>query len=159
MSQDDVGRPSLREVNIEARRQRILEAARALIAAGGMQALSMRKLAAKAGLSVTTLYNLYGVRHEILHALVDDAVDRIVELLDAEAPLADPLERCRAVITVSIRHLSENEAIYRPMLLTTYEGLSLQANDRRLYLSAASRKKQGESGLSGPLGDGQLPRR
>ncbi len=143
MSQDEAARPSLREVNIEARRQRILEAARTLIAAGGMQALSMRKLAAEAGLSVTTLYNLYGVRDEILHALVDDAVDRIVELLDAEAPLADPLERCRAVITVSIRHLAENEAIYRPMLLTSYEGLSLQANDRRLAKRSAGMQREG----------------
>ena len=45
--------PSLREVNIESRRRRILEAARCLIARGGMQALSMRKLAAESGLAVT----------------------------------------------------------------------------------------------------------
>ena len=34
---------TLREINIEARRQRIIEAARTLIAAGGMSALSMRR--------------------------------------------------------------------------------------------------------------------
>ena len=42
----------LRELNVAARRERILEAARRLIAAGGMPALSMRKLAREAGLSV-----------------------------------------------------------------------------------------------------------
>ena len=68
--------PTLREVNIESRRQRILEAARSLIAGGGMQSLSMRKLAAESGLAVATLYNLYGSRDEILFALIQDGVDR-----------------------------------------------------------------------------------
>ena len=67
---------SLREDNIESRRQRILEAARGLIAGGGMQSLSMRKLAVESGLAVTTLYNLYGSRDDILFALVQDAIDR-----------------------------------------------------------------------------------
>ncbi len=116
--------PSLRELNCDARRRRILEAARKLIAGGGMQALTMRKLAAGAELSVMTLYNLYGARDEILHALIEDAVDRMDALLEAEAPLKDPIERCRAVITVSIGHLTENEAIYRPMTIALYEGLS-----------------------------------
>ena len=80
MSKRSVADPpaTLREINVEARRRRILDAARSLIAKGGMAALSMRKLATEAGLSVTTLYNLYGVRDEILHALIDDAVDRAV---------------------------------------------------------------------------------
>ncbi len=143
MSQEYESPPSLREINCDVRRKRILEAARKLIARGGMQALSMRKLAAEAGLSVTTLYNLYGVRAEILHALIDDAVDRMDAILDAEAPLEDPLERCRAVITVSIRHLSENEAIYRPMMVADYEGLALEATaDRRIAVRAAGMQRE-----------------
>ncbi|MDJ0852585.1 MAG: TetR/AcrR family transcriptional regulator [Myxococcota bacterium] len=135
---------SLREVNIEARRRRILAAARGLIAAGGMQALSMRKLAAEAGLSVTTLYNLFGVRDEILLAIIEDAVDQMIPILDAEAPLADPLERCRAVITVSIRHFAENEAVYRPMLVACYEGLSLSISaDRRIADRASNMQREG----------------
>ena len=43
--------PTLRELNVEARRQRILAAARQLITEGGMSALSMRKLALEAGLA------------------------------------------------------------------------------------------------------------
>lgn len=139
--------PTLREVNIESRRQRILEAARSLIAGGGMQSLSMRKLAAESGLAVATLYNLYGSRDEILFALIQDGVDRIVSILDAEAPIEDPFARCRAVITVSVRFFAENEAIYRPMLVASYEGLSgLSAGadaDRRLAKQAASMQREG----------------
>ncbi|MDE0890512.1 MAG: helix-turn-helix domain containing protein, partial [Phycisphaerales bacterium] len=52
----------LRERNIELRRQKILEAARVLLSRGGLGALSMRKLAEEASLSVNTLYNLWGTR-------------------------------------------------------------------------------------------------
>ncbi|MEM7412019.1 MAG: helix-turn-helix domain-containing protein [Myxococcota bacterium] len=134
---------SLRDLNIEARRQRILEAARRLIAAGGVEALTMRKLAAEADLSVTTLYNLYGVRAEILHALVDDAVDRIVGVIDAEAPLDDPLERCRAVITVSVRELSKRAGIHVPMVIANYGGLPDAQPDRRLAKRAAAMQQRG----------------
>lgn len=159
MSQVDRRQTSLREINIEARRRRILDAARALIARGGMPALTMRKLAAEAGLSVTTLYNLYGVREDILHALIDDAVDRMVDLLDAQAPLDDPFERCRAVVTVSIEFFTENEAIYRPMVVATYEGLALACtSDRRTAHRAAEMQREGieaaiEKGLLRPVAD------
>ena len=136
--------PTLREVNIESRRQRILEAARSLIAGGGMQSLSMRKLAAESGLAVATLYNLYGSRDEILFALIQDGVDRFVSILDAEAPIEEPFARCRAVITVSVQFFAENEAIYRPMLVASYEGLSAGADaDRRLAKQAASMQREG----------------
>jgi len=114
----------LRELNVEARRQRILDAARRLITAGGMAALSMRKLASEAGLSVTTLYNLFGVREEILQALVLDAIDQMDLILERDAPLDDPIERCRAVITVSVRHMAENEAIFRPMVIAAQQASS-----------------------------------
>ena len=143
MSQDERP-PTLREVNIESRRQRILGAARSLIAAGGMQSLSMRKLAAESGLAVTTLYNLYGSRDDILFALIQDGIDRIVPILDAEAPIEEPLARCRAVITVSVRYFAENEAIYRPMMVANYEGLSCGADaDRRLAKRAAAMQREG----------------
>ena len=140
MSKRSVADPpaTLREINVEARRRRILDAARSLSAICGMAALSMRKLATEAGLSVTTLYNLYGVRDEILHALIDDAVDRIEPVLDAEAPIVDePLERCRAIITVSVAHFEQHDAIYRPMIVASYEGLSRAGfSDRRLAIRA-----------------------
>jgi AcrR family transcriptional regulator len=143
MSQDD-RRPTLREVNIESRRQRILEAARDLIARGGMQSLSMRKLAAEAGLSVTTLYNLYGSRDDILFALIQDGIDRMVPILDAEAPIDDPLARCRAVITVSVEQFAANAAIYRPMIVASYEGLSRGPEaDRRLARRASGMQREG----------------
>lgn len=127
MSQIEAEPVTLRQINVEARRGRILDAARRLIASGGSAGLSMRKLAQEAGLSVTTLYNLFGARDDILIALIADGIESMVDVLEREAPLAeDPLERCRAIITVSTRHIANNEAIYRPVMVATYECLSLE---------------------------------
>lgn len=116
-SQVSTVRRSVREINCDARRDRILEAARGRIARGGMAALTMRTLAREAGLSVTTLYNLLGGRDAIVTALIEDSIDQMDAALDREAPLEDPIERCRAVVRVSIRHIALNEASFRPMLL------------------------------------------
>lgn len=118
MLQLDSGPPTLREVNCEERRLRILETASRLIARGGMRALTMRRLAAGARLSVTTLYNLIGGREKIIRALIVDSIDRMDQILEREAPLADPLQRCRAIVTVSIDHVIENKSYFRPATLT-----------------------------------------
>jgi len=122
--------PSLRAVHVAARKARILEATGAIIAREGMAALSMRGLAREAGLSVTTLYNLFGSRDDILYALVHDITDRIDRILEQDAPLDDPIERCRAVITVSIAYIVEHESMCRPMLVACYQGLSGPPRDR-----------------------------
>lgn len=90
----------------------------------GVPGLTMRGLAHESGLAVKTLYNLWGGRDAILRALVEQAMDRMDQALDQEAPLDDPLERCRAVVTVSVRHLVEDEAVSRSMVLAHYQGLS-----------------------------------
>jgi AcrR family transcriptional regulator len=66
---------SLREANCESRRQRILESARQLIAEEGPAAITMRRLATEAGLSVTTIGALIGSREKNLTAVVVDAFD------------------------------------------------------------------------------------
>ena len=130
---------TLRAIHTEARRQRIIEAARKLIAAGGLPALSMRKLGSEAGVSVTTLYNLFGNSDGILNALIDDAVDRVDEVLKREPPRENPLEQCHTVITVSVRCMVADEAIYRPLGIAGYERLARAgAEERRLSDRAAA---------------------
>lgn len=146
--------PSLRALNCEARRQRILASARQLIATAGVSGLSMRKLAQRAGLSVTTLYNLFGSREDILVALVHDAIDRIDQILEREAPLEDPIERCRAVITVSIRYFAEHEAIFRPMILALYQSLSLEVAERAGTSERAARMQR--VAIEAAIGQGLL---
>jgi AcrR family transcriptional regulator len=55
----------------EERRQRILEVARRLIGDRGYESVTMRELAEESLVSVPTLYNLFGGKHELLFAAVE----------------------------------------------------------------------------------------
>ena len=113
---------SLRERNVEGRRQQILQAARVLLSRGGIGALSMRKLAEEAQLSVNTLYNLWGTREEILHALTLDARDRMEASLPIETSPEDPIAYCRTLVQATIRELCRQHEFFRPMILAWLEG-------------------------------------
>ena len=112
----------LRERNIEARRQRILQAARILLSRGGLSALSMRKLAEEASLSVNTLYNLWGTREEILQALTLDARSQLEAALDKGEPPADPIDYCRSRLAAHVRETCRQHELFRPMMLAWLEG-------------------------------------
>jgi AcrR family transcriptional regulator len=113
---------SRRERNVEARRQRILAAARVLLSRGGLRALSMRKLAEEASLSVNTLYNLWGTREEILQAVTTDANERMVASLPEFESTDDPIEFCRTLVRTNIRHTCGEHEVFRPMTLAWLEG-------------------------------------
>ena len=114
------GPTNRREANVAARRQRILESARALLQEAGPEGLSMRKLARQAGLSVTTLYNLLGSREEILQALIKDSVGRL------EAPAADagaarnPLLRASRAMESILRYTVDNGDLLRPLIVADF---------------------------------------
>jgi len=112
----------LREHNAEVRRQQILRAARALLSRGGIGALSMRKLAEEASLSVNTLYNLWGTREEILRALTLDARDRMEASLAIDALPEDPIDCCRTLVRTTVGEMSRQHEFFRPMILAWLEG-------------------------------------
>ena len=113
---------SLRQRNVEERRQEILRAARVLLSRGGLAALSMRKLADEASLSVNTLYNLWGTREEILRALTFDARERLEAALPIETSPEDPIAYCRTLVRASVRETCRQHEFFRPMLLAWLEG-------------------------------------
>jgi TetR/AcrR family transcriptional regulator, tetracycline repressor protein len=57
-----------------ADQERIVGAARALIEAGGVEALSMRKLAAEVGVAPTAIYWHVGSREDLLNAVLDSMI-------------------------------------------------------------------------------------
>ena len=85
----------------------ILQAAAELLAEGGVEALSMRSLAAHAGIPVATIYRYFAHRDEIIAAYLDHELERIDAAVVA-AVLA--LERvsvrslARAVALAHMRH-------------------------------------------------------
>ena len=66
-----MGRPRL------LTRERIVEAAAALVDAEGLEAVSVRRLAAELGVRGPSLYNHFATKNEILDAVADEVVSQI----------------------------------------------------------------------------------
>ena len=106
---------NLREINMEIRRQRILDSAADMIVAEGLTALNMRQLAKEVGLSVTTLYNLYGSKEAIYDALEDRTLSTIETVLYDLPDEFDPLERCRLVMGYSAEECIRHKGLMKAM--------------------------------------------
>ena len=104
---------SRREAGKAERRHRIIHAARELIRATGNAGLSMRALAARAGVSLATPYNLFGSKRAIVLAVLDD----VREFQDRFASLrsADPLERLFAAVDMAVAFYIADPQFYRTL--------------------------------------------
>jgi AcrR family transcriptional regulator len=90
-------RPRVRERT----RRRVLDAARVLVASSGLDALSMRTLADEAGVSATTLYNLFGTKEGVVHAVATDILGEIDSAFE-HVVHDDPVEQLRARILLLV---------------------------------------------------------
>jgi AcrR family transcriptional regulator len=104
-------------------RRRVLRAAKILITEHGLEALTMRRLAAEADVSVATLYNLIGGRDDVVRALGLYFVDELQEAYgNADSP--DPVDRAREILTALIDTVIAE--LPRPLILALL-------SDPRLY--------------------------
>jgi AcrR family transcriptional regulator len=111
----------LREENTERRRERILAAAREIVAREGMDGVSMRKLAYAAHVSVPTLYNLFGSKEDIRRAMCSGFFEEIDR--DLEEKSSDrPVEQLLAFVTEAVDHVVDRAELTRPVLLAQEHG-------------------------------------
>ncbi len=107
----------LRTEQKEERRDRILEAARQLIATKGYEALTMRDLAESSGVSVPTLYNLCGPKDQLLFQAVSEEVDATIDGLGSGAgSRSKGLRRVLALLGVGHEEMSRRPTYYRALL-------------------------------------------
>ena len=92
------------------RRERILEAAREIVAERGFEGLTVRELARVAGVTAPTIYNLVGSRDQVLVAAVAEQTERF--LADIERAEGDVL----AVVDANLRELLRMPRYYRSLL-------------------------------------------
>lgn len=79
----------------QASRDRIVAAARSIVETDGVEALSMRKVAAEVGLAPTAIYWHLGSREDLLHAVLDTL---IVDLAPIDAEGENPRDRISSVV-------------------------------------------------------------
>ncbi len=93
----------------------ILEAARDLLAAGGVEALSMRQVADRVGISATAIYHYFSGKEELVDRVVRKGFERFGSYLERGiAPYAKgSLDRGRALGEAYLRFALENQAYFR----------------------------------------------
>ncbi|WP_370677463.1 TetR/AcrR family transcriptional regulator [Pleomorphomonas sp. PLEO] len=98
-------------------RHRILEAAEALLQAGGPAALTTRAVAAAAGVQAPTLYRLFHDKQGLLDATADHGLAKYVAAKSTRRLSADPLENFRRAFDMLIAFGVDNPALFA--ILTT----------------------------------------
>lgn len=97
------------------RRDRILEAARDIVAEQGVDRLTMRELARRSRVTVPTLYNLVGGRDQVIREAVRERTALFVAGIVVPAT-GDPADRVLAVAEACVRELLDTPTYYRPLL-------------------------------------------
>lgn len=104
---------SQREDAKAERRRRIVAAARDLIRETGDAGLSMRAIAARAGVALTTPYSLFGSKRAIVIAVLEDV--REFEERFAGLPRSDPIDRIFAALRLSLGFYAADPDFYRTL--------------------------------------------
>lgn len=105
-----------RQVNKALRKQKILDVARELIASRGFDAFTISELASESGVSIPTVHNLFGKKHDIILEMFRDLVGRI-DLVLGETNLEDPIASTEAFIDNLLALYTADEAFYRAAFL------------------------------------------
>ncbi|MBN9250795.1 MAG: TetR/AcrR family transcriptional regulator [Mesorhizobium sp.] len=86
-----------RELHKANLRSELIAAAHGLVQDEGYDALTIRKLAKRAGIAPMSVYSYFSDKQEILYALAEDAFEALAQRIERNQP-DDPLEALRAVM-------------------------------------------------------------
>ena len=127
------------------RRQRLLDTAVEIISEEGEDGLTIRAIAARAGLSPVTVYNLFGSKLAIIRAAYEQDYDNLVRYFEEHAS-DHALERIFDLITLSTAYYKQRPKFYRSLFSTLIRNSdselaieswsSRSTNTRRLLLGA-----------------------
>jgi AcrR family transcriptional regulator len=129
------------------RRERILAAAREIIATSGYPGLSMRDLARQSRVTVPTIYNLVGSKDEVLFAAVEEQTARFVAGIE-EAQGASPVDHILAVHESCVRELLRLPRYYRSFLMLLVTSEAAGRIRRRVAEALAGELARGIAALS-----------
>ncbi|MDE1173542.1 MAG: TetR/AcrR family transcriptional regulator [Parvibaculaceae bacterium] len=124
-------------------RKTLLDAASAMLARGGPDALSLRKLAASVGTSTMAIYTGFGGKEGLIQALLEEAFSRLARAQEAVPADPDPLLRLARLGEAYRRFALENPSYYALMISVT---MPVPAELRHLEESEAAPAARGISG-------------
>jgi AcrR family transcriptional regulator len=118
MSPPRAAAPRSRDLESEATRRAILDAAEELLAAHGEEGLSIREVCLRAGVTPPTIYHHFGDKAALVDRVVDDCFHSFHHSYDGErTPPADPVERLRWGFDRYVDYGLQHPTHYRLMFL------------------------------------------
>jgi AcrR family transcriptional regulator len=134
------------------RHKTIIDAARQEFAERGFAAVSIRDIAARAGMSMSALYHYYPGKQDLLWAILEDGVDAYSRACSEALAVAadDPAARLAAMVTATVRFRVEHPA-KSSIPLTEERSLSAENAEqyrRRLAESTALWQSIVEAGVA-----------
>ena len=113
-----MARPYLTAEQRAQTRETIRSHALALYREGGLDAVSLRSVAARAGLSPASIYSYFPTIRILIESLWrDPIVDWLSEMHDRAHGIADPVERLRTVLDMYLDFALHNPDIYQGALM------------------------------------------
>lgn len=110
-------------------RGKILDAARELFAAEGIEAVSMRKIADAVEYSPSIIYQYFADKDALLHELCSEDFGALAQTFGEIASVADPIERIEQIALAYVRFGIEHPNHYRLMFMTQFHGKKLDAEE------------------------------
>jgi AcrR family transcriptional regulator len=101
-------------------RRAILDGAESLLAEGGYEAFTMRRLTERCGYTAPTIYHYFRDKLGLLDAVLDERFADLLRLIRRVPVSRDPLETIRARARAFVRFGLRNPTHYR--ILTTHRG-------------------------------------
>jgi len=131
----------LRDLNKAKRRDAILDAALTLLDSRDSNDITTEEIAALAGVSPATVYNLVGTRGEVIHQLVARIMEQLGESLNALDP-TEPIAAAQLIIDQSVQAFVSNSNAYRQVvsIAQVTAGLRPEAVDPSSFQVTAMRK-------------------
>jgi AcrR family transcriptional regulator len=110
-------------------RGKIMDAARDLFAAEGIEAVSMRKIAEAVEYSPTIIYQHFTDKESLLHELCSQDFDALAAAFAEIAGESDPILRIRDIAIAYARFGIEHPNHYRLMFMTPFHNKKLDEDD------------------------------
>jgi len=113
----------------QEQRDRIIQAAAKFIAAHGYHGMSMRALAKATGKSLSTYYNYFSSKEDVLFVLQKEAFEALISIVnEALSGVSDPAVRLYLFILNHVRYFVDHPDVMRVLV---HEAAALPARRRR----------------------------
>jgi AcrR family transcriptional regulator len=138
-------------------RQAIIDTARDLLAAEGIEAVSLRRVAAALGVTAPALYAHVADKRDLLQGVADQEGRRVMDRVNSVSE-TEPLAVVRARSLAYVAYAKENPALFKALFMVRPELTHEPIEDERLARKAADTFAGGaapvyELAKTGMLGD------